>query len=99
MNKELRQILTDAAYDFCNGYDYGFRGDYSGRGMFGRQCLGIVCEDPLDCIEEFHCYLLDNNLVDKSFRLPSKRTDNMGYKMIVYFPSITTEDLNWDNYD
>jgi hypothetical protein len=28
------------------------RDDYSGRGMFGRNCYGIECNDPIPCIEQ-----------------------------------------------
>lgn len=41
----LQQIIKDAV-DNLNSYsdepDVRFRNDYSGRGMYGRQCVGIV---------------------------------------------------------
>ncbi|MEK7414226.1 MAG: hypothetical protein AAB263_13005 [Planctomycetota bacterium] len=55
--------------------DRSLRLDYSGRGMFGAQCLGIVCDDPEDVIAEVG--------------VKGARTDSMGKSVIVYWPSIT----------
>jgi hypothetical protein len=58
-----------------NGYSRSLRTDYSGRGMFGRTCWGIVCDDPNDVI------------VDVG--LKGAHTDSMGTSTIVYWPNIT----------
>jgi len=67
------KILEDVAQE-VNGKVYR---DYSGRGMFGRQCPGIVCNDATEVIEL--CAL-------KGLRKSSQ--DSMGLQVIVYFPSI-----------
>ena len=53
------------------------RTNYSGRGMFGATCYGIVCANTLYCIEEA-----------ASRGIKGARTDNMGKQYIVYWPHI-----------
>lgn len=56
--------------------------DYSGRFMYGAKCYGIVCDDPIPCIEEA-----------AEAGLRGARHDSMGLQYIVYWPDIseTTE--------
>lgn len=54
------------------------RYDYSGRGMFGKQCLGIVCDNPQAAIEEA-----------ASRGLRGAEVDSMGRQSIVYWRSVT----------
>ena len=74
--------------------DYEAR-SYSGRGMYGRNCLGITCENPLSCILDI-LFNADSNTVEDVIELLRKdcRQDNMGLDMIVYFPNI-----KWDEYE
>ena len=51
--------------------------DYSGRGMFGATCLGIVCADPQAAIEEA-----------AARGLRGSSHDNMGKDFIVYWPAV-----------
>jgi len=51
--------------------------DYSGRGMYGAKCLGIVCADPVPCIE----YAAENGIRGAVY-------DQMGLDYIVYWPEI-----------
>lgn len=53
-----------------------YRG-YSGRGMFGKKCLGVVCGDATAAIEEAG-----------SLGLRGSRMDNMGRQYIVYWPHL-----------
>jgi len=53
------------------------RKDYSGRGMFGKTCYGIVCDNPGDVIAQVG--------------LPGARQDSMGKSAIVYWPSVAGE--------
>lgn len=48
--------------------------DYSGRGMFGQTCLGIVCDDPSDTIADAGVH--------------GARQDSLGRSTIVYWPHI-----------
>ena len=55
---------------------------YSGRGMFGKVCFGIVCEASF--IDE---------LYDKAeeLGLPEPKLDHMGLDYIVYWPTLQEE--------
>lgn len=55
--------------------------DYSGRGMFGKNCYGIVCANINECLE-----------VAGKHGLRNARTDNMGKNYIVYWPHITFDE-------
>ena len=50
---------------------------YSGRGMFGASCYGIICSDINKTIEEAAI-----------LGLRGARQDNMGKNYIVYWPSV-----------
>jgi hypothetical protein len=54
------------------------RAAYSGKGMYGRLCYGIVCENPNRCLEEAGNRGLTHGLVD-----------SMGLQSIVYWPHVT----------
>ena len=68
---------------------------YSGRGMFGRECLGIVGKTVADVTADLFDGLdaLDLPDSDAAYRevsaaLRASRTDSMGMDVIVYFPEI-----------
>lgn len=48
---------------------------YSGRCMYGRECLAIVCDDSTQCIEE---------AAAEGFR--GANQDSLGMRSIVYWP-------------
>lgn len=72
-NEDAYDVIRIAA-DRCGG---DLRDDYSGRGMFGERCVGIVCDNPDEAIEEA-----------ASQGLKGARTDSMGRQAIVYWPSV-----------
>ena len=50
---------------------------YSGRGMYGKVCAGISCEDSVNCIvEAAEC------------GIRGERVDSLGLGYIVYWPNI-----------
>lgn len=51
---------------------------YSGRGMFGKECVGITVFDPYQVV-----YLA------RDFDLGIPEVDNMGRDYIVYWPHIS----------
>lgn len=62
---------------------YGeLRTDYSGRGMFGRKCMGIVTSDPEGLIVA---------MKRRKRELRSPGCDNMGLDCIVYWPDIEND--------
>jgi len=70
----------DAAEAIAREIGGKVREDYSGRGMYGKTCLGIVCDDDTECIELAAQY---------GFR--RAQTDSMGKQMIVYWPHIKAD--------
>ena len=67
--KSVRDLADAIGAEVYNGY--------SGRGMFGKQCLGISCDDAHDVISSY-----------KEFGLPRPSVDNLGRGWIVYWPTI-----------
>ena len=57
--------------------DGDFRPSYSGRGMGGRACAGIVTDDPMKCIE-----------LAAQRGITGAKVDSMGRQSIVYWPAI-----------
>lgn len=51
--------------------------NYSGRYMYGLKCYGIVCDEPVRCIE----HAAVHGITGASY-------DNMGLQYIVYWPRI-----------
>lgn len=73
--EKAKEILSEIAEELGGRV----RETYSGRGMFGRTCLGIVCSNATTCIEM---------AARKGIRGAS--TDNMGLDYIVYWRSLDT---------
>ena len=70
---------------------YNIYEKYSGRGMFGRTCLGVVVSQQdsfMDFIIKLTKYLDDNGIEDVDFSLEGVSYDALGLDTIVYFPNI-----------
>lgn len=72
----LRQKLNRIA-EACDGKVYE---QYSGRGMYGRQCYGITTDYPDTCIEA----AVENGIKGAC-------TDSLGMQTIVYWPALREE--------
>jgi hypothetical protein len=87
-----RDLLEDALDDSANDWDYGdIRDEYSGRGMYGDTCLGLVFRRYKDTFAFFvSVAALDEPLARV---LAAKACwDSMGRDVIVYFPGVQLED-------
>lgn len=62
------------------------RETYSGRGMYGKMCIGVVTENP-DKLKRKLKGILGAELAYDL--LENWTTDNMGMSTIVYFPKFT----------
>ena len=65
--------------------------NYSGRGMFGRKCLGVVVRSGdsfMDFLIELTKYLDEQGIEDMDCELESASYDDLGKDTIVYFPRI-----------
>lgn len=93
-NNSEKITLSEAIERFCEENDYSFREDYSGRGMFGDQCVGIVVgalesyKVVAELVQELIIYY---DFDDPAHSLGNIRSDSMGLDMIIYFPSIKYE--------
>lgn len=85
-NDEL-QVLEDAADEL--GLD--LRTDYSGRGMYGDECIGIVAGSTGEVIRWFFMiHDLDDMLADRLVE-QNMSQDSMAFDIIFYWPSVSVE--------
>ena len=73
-----RLLAIAAIHEIAEYLGDGVRDDYSGRGMYGKTCYGIVTDDPLAVVEDA-----------AAVGLRGARTDSMGTHTIVYWPAVT----------
>ena len=74
--EDIQGLLTD-----IDGADLR---SYSGRGMYGKQCLGIDMESMADAVR-FALMVEDEDL---TVALSNPCFDSMGLGIIVYFPNV-----------
>lgn len=71
--------------------ELGFRltTTYSGRGMFGATCIGVVVDDPTDLADLIGALMCagEDDLAAGLMDQP-RATDNMGRGTIVYWPGV-----------
>lgn len=63
------------------------RTGYSGRGMFGRKCIGLVWDSP----DEYADFVYELQQIT-DIRLSGAAQDNMGRSMITYWPGYQADD-------
>jgi len=67
---------------------------YSGRSMYGQECLGIVCPNPLQALMTVLSHFADraeeaDDVCQFIDQLGEPQADSMGLDSILYFPSCT----------
>lgn len=67
--RDLTDALEDAGYE---------PRPYSGRDMYGKQCVGVVVSSPADL------FMLGKAMAEYDIGRPT--LDNMGREIIVYWP-------------
>lgn len=91
---KIRDLFEDAGYESYS---------YSGRAMYGAQCLAVTCESPTRCVlEVVQTFVssfddddtagLQDKLDDLVSSLKDAREDSMGRRTVLYFPGIAWED-------
>ena len=81
----LQELIEDMGYETRS---------YSGRGMYGDECLGVTVEDPVVFALELGQEIGSNEEYDnfgKFNNLPRVSWDSMGRDYIVYFPRVPFE--------
>lgn len=86
MNTDCYFKLLSEILENCNTAEYLQLG-YSGRGMYGAKCDGIVGSDFIDIIETAAA----NGLTGAKY-------DNMGHDYIVYWPHPVFSDEAYEKY-
>lgn len=95
-SRVIQRQLIDEALDCAGLYEVDVRTDYSGRGMSGATCLGIVCDSERSAFRLFAALgqisgertIEDENWEPEivSDLAASALTDSMGRSLVVYFP-------------
>lgn len=70
---------------------YSIYENYSGRGMFGGTCLGVIVREHdsfMDFLMKLTKYMDDNGVEDTDFSLEGVSYDALGLDTIVYFPNV-----------
>lgn len=84
--------LAELIKEFCEiNEGYSFYGDYSGRFMFGKKCVGIVVNREysyMNMLIQLTRFLEENDVDDVDLELSNPAIDEMGLDTIVYFPNI-----------
>jgi len=95
---DVSKIIVDAAESIgerCRSY--------SGRGMYGRSCLGITCSNPMETLMQIVAQIADGNYADDLFQtydsMVNVKMDSMGIDSIIYFPNLTYEKDDDDEDD
>jgi len=96
---DLMEDLDISTYD--GDYDEGdyLTTDYSGRGMYGDRCVGIVCWNPAEVMFNLGIAIGERIANEpgmqwadlaESFKR-SSQDSGMGLSSIIYFPSLTLD--------
>ncbi len=84
------EMLKDLIREFCDTSEkYEFCDDYSGKDMEGATCPGIVIRPDNTFVEttiEFFDFLESKNYEDLDFETEDISFEDLGDKVIVYFP-------------
>ena len=85
--------IVEEIMKYCEEQDYEFSNNYSGRFMYGKECVGIFCDQPLTVIVELFSYLLDNDFDQWTVNdyLHDAKEDSLGTRRVLYFPNIRSE--------
>lgn len=98
----LAEHIKERCEDFG---EVDFRNSYSGRGMYGKQCVGITGSETacMSLISAVIVALVDEVEADEFpaavDTLMSFSRDNMGLDIIVYWPQIAPLDNEDDKED
>lgn len=94
----LECAFPDILQAFCMDMEYDFYPDYSGRGMYGSRCPGIVHGgDQFAIGVQLAAYVAENcadldeatdTLTALAHMVDGAAWDSMGLRQILYFPSL-----------
>ena len=76
---------------FCDLYGYQLERNYSGRGMLGKTCIGIICWNSYQTLVELADYLHIVGIGSVSLALGEICKDEMGLNQILYLKGISVK--------
>jgi len=81
-DKQTKEEKTKAFIEVLEEAGYEPR-SYSGRGMFGRQCVSVSGDDV--SVWDIARALWFNNFDDEDLDIPEPSTDSMGRGIVIYW--------------
>src|SRR5688500_15709997 len=96
MSANKADELMSEIYDQASDIMVSTRFDYSGRGMYGSECVGFVTDKPVKLAMTIAVILsrweIEYDDEDKHYDFPlwfelKSSTDSMGFDSILYFPN------------
>lgn len=91
--EDIRELLKE----YCENEGLNYRENYSGRGMYGKSCVAIDCDNPLETLAGIFAYLVDSDDdirgYDVLMALGAPKTDNMGAGSVLYFPKLKSNQV------
>lgn len=93
MDNEERREIIQLIEDFCKNGDARFRNNYSGRGMYGAECVAVTTKDAgYAAIGLLTAYIAeygnDDTLEEWKSVLKYTRSDDMGTGTVIYWPGL-----------
>lgn len=88
LTSEQVDLLRDVAGD-SDIWDEDVRIGYSGRGMYGTRCFGVVTD-----LTNYSLFVVNLNERDPDLALAAMRSvtsDSMGFSTIYYFTDLSTD--------
>jgi hypothetical protein len=82
MKDEIQRAIEDADFETRS---------YSGRGMYGKSCLAVSADDPVEVVAKAMAAVAADNgvdLWDLAEKISNARTDSMGRGIVIYWPGI-----------
>lgn len=101
----MAQLIKNAVEQYGDEDAVSFRNSYSGRGMFARECVGIVGDEALcmqiirQCIKDAHA-LDDVDFDELVDTILDFSRDTMGRSdVILYWPTVEPLDISEEEDD
>ena len=82
-----QQAINQAIYEACHKTSLAV-GPYSGRGMYGKKCMGVVCRHPAAAAFVVAGVMDPKTLQSALPTLHSVEVDSLGTGSIMYWPGI-----------
>ena len=89
------KTIAQSVYNVCKALGLHVR-SYSGRAMYGKECLGFTTSSPLSDIADLSAKIVAWGELEESDRgilFEDVQQDSMGRDFILYFPMLSWADV------